>query len=125
MKVQSINTNYPSSTTFGSFRRANTISQKMFSSISQYPAVKAFGKKYNAEIGMRAFFSKKDTKRQQLALVLEDIEPNTILGKIKHIFTKKPNESIVLKTNTTNEDDFMNYIANQHSDSLFEIYNKF
>lgn len=124
MKVQSINANYPSSTTFGAYRRENTMSQKMFNVISEYPAVKAFGEKYNANLGVRAFFSKKDTKRQQLALVLENIEPKSFLGKIKHMFTKKPEESIVLKTRATNEDDFMSYIANQHSDSLFNIYNK-
>lgn len=125
MKTQSINLNYPSSVAFGSFRRdSSTMSKKMFELVTNAPAVKHFGDKYDAQIGIGRFLSTKDILRQQIALVFEDVKPKSLIGRLKNFISAKAPVSMKLKTRATNEEDFISEISNLHSDTLFKIYKK-
>ena len=123
MKTQRIN--YATPMAFGALKRdSSTMTKALFNIVSEYPAVKEFGKKYDATLSVSAFYSSKNPSRQQLALTFDDIKPKGFVEKIKQAFSKKVVNAIRVKTHATNEEDFLAEIANQHTDSSFRIYNK-
>lgn len=123
MKAQSINP--MQSVAFGALRRDSaSMSKTLFDAVSETPAVKKFGEKFDATLSIESFYSKKQPLRSQLSLSFEDIKPKSVFEKIKKRFSKNPITSINLKTRATNEDEFVTSLANKDSDSVFKIYNK-
>ncbi len=121
MKTQSIGV----STSFGSLKRDPvSMSKSMFEALSQAPAVKKFGKNYDATLSVGSFFSSKEPNKKQLALRFEDIKPKSLTAKVKDFFSKKLHSEVRLKTHADNDKDFVAEVVNKKSNSVLNIYKK-
>lgn len=120
MKTQSIGV----STSFGGLKRdPYSMSKAMFETLSQAPAVKKFGKNYDATLSVGTFFSSKSSKKPQLALRFEDIKPISFFAKVKQLFSKKLHSEVRLKTHAVNDADFIKEVSGKHSNTVLNIYN--
>lgn len=120
MKIQSVNT----SQSFGMLKRDATMTKAMFNVISDAPAVKKFGEKYDATLSVGTFLSSKTPNKVQYSLRFEDIKPKSFVEKVKNMFSKKVTNEVRLKTHATNENDFIDHISEQRSNAVLNIYNK-
>lgn len=118
-------TEYISSQNFGQLHRYRSLmSKELFSQVSQAPCVEKFAKGYSANVFVTKIQSSKQPGTKHLALVFENIKPNTIFTKIKQIFTKNKTKTVTLKTHSENETDFINEITEFSSNSILKIYKK-
>ncbi len=111
-------------TNFGMIRPSKgTMPQEVFDAISNSRVLKHFGKDYNADASLGHYFSPQTGKSHYL-LILENIKPTSLLERVKNLITKKQINEIILKTHTSNDEEFIKYIKSQRSNSLHEIYNE-
>ena len=122
MKTQNINT----SASFGSLRPSANMTKTLYNSIKEAPVVKAFGKKYNGTISCEPFLSSKNPNKIKYALRVSDLEPLKLLEKLKNKFKFPQNkiDTMLLKTEAVNEEEFAAAIQKEPADSLFKIYNR-
>ena len=97
--------------------------KEIFDRIANSRVIKNFGKDYNAEVSLSNYFSPKEGK-SYYSLILDNIKPTSLFERVKNLITKKQTKEIILKTHTSNDDEFIKYIRSQRSNSLHEIYNK-
>ena len=118
-------TEYISSQNFGQLHRYRSLmSKELFNQVSQAPCVEKFAKGYSANVFVTKIQSSKQPGTKHLALVFENIKPNTIFTKIKRIFTKNKTKTVTLKTHSENETDYINEITKFSSNS-FPILTKY
>lgn len=121
MKIQSVTT----SQSFGALKPDTaSMTKAMFNTLSQAPAVKKFGKKYDATLSIGTFLSSKDPNKIQYSLRFEDIKPRSFVEKLKSRFSKKVSNELRLKTHATNENDFIDQVSEQRANAVLNIYNK-
>ena len=106
---------------FAALRPDKSISEKVFKSISEAPAVKNFSQKYDANVGITMLMSSKKPTTSNMALELYDIKPITVLEKVKNLFRKHPTKEIVLKTHANTDEAFISSIQNKNEKSLLEL----
>ena len=122
MKIE--NNNVISAQNFTALKINKTFNANIAEQILDAPTVKAFGKKYDATLGMQLFQSSnpKKVSKDYIALTVSNIKPANLLVRIIDMF-KTPVDSIALKTHALNDEMFVKSISMKSKNTLTDIYN--
>lgn len=122
MNIQKINSTPAQNTSFTSLKKG-CIPDHVYAGIKDAPALKKFGKDYDAFVSMGAFISSKHEGRKQLSLNLDNIVPKSLKAKVASKLTKSdPCDYVVVKTHATNHEDFITAIWNRSSKLIKDMY---
>ena len=120
MKITPVNNS--NSTSFGRLIPVTPdITSQQLKEISSLPLVKKFSQNYNANIDITPYSSKRNPKKVHLVLSFDEIKPVSIMAKIKNLFSKKTNHSIIVKTKADNYDDFISELSHKRSEKLLNL----
>lgn len=121
MKTQRIDTS-----SFGTLHPSQNMSKSLYKAIKNSPVIKSFGDSFNGTISCEPFFSSRNPNKIKYALRVSDLEPLKFLEKLKNKFKFPQNkiDTMLLKTEAVNEEEFAAAIQKEPADSLFKIYNR-
>ena len=106
---------------FTAYKPGFDIPRKMYAEILETPAVKKFGKEYNATLNKVTFFSRENETIEKLALHVDEIKPKNFFIKVRDFFANKKYDTVQLRTNAVNDDEFVKEIAKAAPDTLSKL----
>lgn len=122
MNIQKINSTPAQNTSFTALK-AGSIPEHVFAGIKDAPALRNFGKDYDAYVSMGNFISAKKEGRVQFSLNIDSIVPKSLKAKVmSKISLSEPADMVVVKTHATNPQDFITAIWNRSSNLLEKMY---
>lgn len=122
MNIQKINSTPVQNTSFTSLKKG-CIPDYVFAGIKDAPALKNFGKDYDAYGSMGTFLSSKKEGREQLSLNIDAIVPKSLKAKVlSKLSLGEAADIVVVKTHATNSKDFITAIWNRSSSLLERMY---
>lgn len=106
---------------FTAYKPGFGMPRKMYAEILETPAVKKFGKEYDATLSKVTFFSRENQTVEKLALHVDDIKPKNFLIKVRDFFTNKSTILFSLESNAVNDDEFVREVAKAAPDTLSKL----
>ncbi len=122
MNIQKINSTPAQNTSFTALK-AGSIPEHVFAGIKDAPALRNFGKDYDACVSVGSFLSSKHEGRKQLSLDIDTIVPKSLKAKVaSKLSLTRPSDVVVVKTHATNFEDFITAIWNRSSKLVEDLY---
>ena len=120
MKTENITMYSPN---FGAvkFQEGSKISKRMQNVILDTPAIKNFGKKYDAEIKLQEFLGELNPSKTTLGISLENIKPKSILERISEHF-RRPLDYLNFNTFKQDEEGMLMVLKHIDKNRLVDMH---
>lgn len=123
MKTESIKSYNPQFKAL-KIRPGDLCNQDIADKILSSPAIKKFGKKFDAELNVQMYASSRREKVNYYGILFSDVQPATLFGKFLSLFKPKRYTAIHYNSGEETVPGFLELLQKLKKNTIIDIYNR-